>query len=760
MEEPSVLDYLKSLLHLPGSRKIVLPSDTPVEGEDDNELALYDTEPFQASGDGTWQESDYVQTLPPGEYQVAEAAEPVLQEPEPPRPWPWRAVIALFLALIAQLSFEPPDRGLIAGLIFYGLAALMLLWSVLVNELRIAPLPRDETSPVSLQVNKSALIISGLLMVLGFLLFTNNTFTLFNVTVWAISLVFMLYAVWIPRPARTRRPTLRGRLAAWWKKPTFHLAITPWTLVLVAVFVLAIFFRFYRLNQVPGEMFSDHAEKLLDVSDILNGKFSIFFPRNTGREADQMYWSALLAIVFKTGISFITLKLGTALLGLFTLPFMYWLGKEIANRYVGLIALILTAIGYWPNLISRIGLRFPLYPLFVAPMLYFLIRGLRTSNRNYFILSGLALGFGLQGYSPYRIVPFVVVIAIALYLLHPQSRGKRKETVGALIILALVSLVIFLPLGRYIFDNPEMFNYRALTRLGTTERPLPGPAGLIFASNLWKAWIMFFWDNGNIWVHSVVGRPALDVVTAALYFLGSLLLLYRYIRNRHWLDLFLLLSVPLFMLPSILSLAFPDENPSLNRTGGAIIPVFLIAAIALEGILSGLVKRVKSRRLGLSIAGILVLFLFTWSASQNFDLVFNQFDKQFMAGAWNSDDMGKIIHAFATSVGTPDSAYVVPFPYWVDTRLVGINAGYPVKDYALWPDNFKTTLTEPHAKLFLVKSEDTQDLDALVALYPQSSYWLFKAKLPGKDFWVVLVPPAPGSLEQGSLSDFLSIAGR
>jgi hypothetical protein len=69
-------------------------------------------------------------------------------------------------------------------------------------------------------------------------------------------------------------------------------------------------------------------------------------------------------------------------------------------------------------------------------------------------------------------------------------------------------------------------------------------------------------------------------------------------------------------------------------------------------------------------------------------------------------------------------------------------------------------LTEPHAKLFLVKSEDTQDLDTLVALYPQSSYWLFKANLPGKDFWVVLVPPAPGSQEQGSLSNFLSIAGR
>jgi len=43
---------------------------------------------------------------------------------------------------------------------------------------------------------------------------------------------------------------------------------------------------------VPGEMFSDHAEKLLDVGDVLNGKLSIFFPRNSGREAIQMYLTA------------------------------------------------------------------------------------------------------------------------------------------------------------------------------------------------------------------------------------------------------------------------------------------------------------------------------------------------------------------------------------------------------------------------------------------------------------------------------------
>lgn len=62
-------------------------------------------------------------------------------------------------------------------------------------------------------------------------------------------------------------------------------------LVFFAVLALALFYH-YRIDSVPGEMFSDQAEKLLDVQDVLNGQTSIFFPRNTGREPFQFYLTA------------------------------------------------------------------------------------------------------------------------------------------------------------------------------------------------------------------------------------------------------------------------------------------------------------------------------------------------------------------------------------------------------------------------------------------------------------------------------------
>src|SRR4030066_331245 len=116
--------------------------------------------------------------------------------------------------------------------------------------------------------------------------------------------------------------------------------------------------------------------------------------------------------LFRTGYTFLSLKIGTILAGLFTLPYLYMLGKELGNKRVGLFALLFAGMAYWPNVISRVGLRFSLYPLFVAPVLYYLVRGLRTSNRNDFILAGLALGIGLHGYTPLPLLPLAILIIL------------------------------------------------------------------------------------------------------------------------------------------------------------------------------------------------------------------------------------------------------------------------------------------------------------------------------------------------------------
>jgi hypothetical protein len=193
-------------------------------------------------------------------------------------------------------------------------------------------------------------------------------------------------------------------------------------------------------------------------------------------------------------------------------------------------------------------------------------------------------------------------------------------------------------------------------------------------------------------------------------------------------------------MPSILSLAFPDENPSLNRTGGAYIPVFILVAIGFEGVFRNIWRVAKSWRSKVGVVSLGAI-LFLTSSMINFDLVFNQYDKQFMAGAWNTSQIGSVIKGFSNSIGNPDRAYVVPSPHWVDTRLVGINSGYPTKDYALWPDQFDQLLVDDGEKLVILKPDNHEALILLQEMFPNGVLNNYDSGYEGKDFYMFHIPP-------------------
>jgi hypothetical protein len=744
MEEPSVLDYLKARL-MPWRGP--LPR-FPVPDQPGGDL-------MRAAGDSVSAAASITAlSTAPAAAQPAVELPPVLPSaallPFGGQPqvvaqpqvragaWPWLSLVSIGLALLAQITLEPsPDRAWLPGLILYLFALGCLVVASWRGEWVPAPQPEAEPRVDPMTVRALGLFAGIPLALLAFLSLSGNRLTSINLSLWLLATLSVIWAFWLPA----------GWVAGFSKKirslfttHEWHFTISRWTILVVAIVALVIFFRVYRLQQVPPEMVSDQAEKLLDVWDVMHGEPHIFFPRNTGREGLQMYLTAAIIQLFNTGYSYLSLKIGTVLAGLLTLPFLYLLGKELGSKRVGLLAVLFAGIAYWPNVISRVGLRFPLYMLFVAPTLYFLIRGLRRSNRNDFILSGLFLGMGLHGYTPIRILPVVILAAVGLYLIHRQSKGLRKQTLWCLGVLVLVAFMVFLPLFRYALENPEMFALRSFSRMGTVERPLPGPAGEIFFDNLLKATTMFAWDDGEIWVAAVTHSPALDIISAALFYMGCMLLLVRYLRQRHWLDLFLLLSVPLLMMPSILSLAFPAENPALNRMSGAVVPVFLIVAIALDGLMTTLETRL-GQRAGVRLAWGLTLVFVVFASYQNFNLVFDQYAHVYRQSSWNTSEMGKVIRQFSSSVGSSETAWVLAFPHWVDTRLVGMNAGFPLKDYAIWPDQLPDTLPDRRSKLFLIRPDDTQGLQALQTLYPQGVLQEFASAVENHNFYMYFVPP-------------------
>lgn len=657
--------------------------------------------------------------------------------------FPWLTLAALVLALIAQLTLEPsPGRSPWPGLILYSGAAACLVTAIIQKEWRLAPHRLEVLSPMQPRFRVEFLLAGILLALLAFMLFGNGVFDLLNIFVWVLSLTCVFLAFWEHKEEKSF--AFKAFWQRIWKKG-INIQITRWTLIVLAAIAVILFFNFYRLDSVPPEMVSDQAEKLQDINNILHSHTPVYFPRNTGREPIHFYLTAAYMALFNLDVSFLNLKAVAVFANLLTLFFIYLLGKEFGNKWVGLGAAVFAGIAYWPLLFTRLALRIPYYPLFVAPVLYFMLRGLRHQQVNDILWAGLFLGLGLHGYTPYRIVPIFVVVGMIIYVLHKPGKKRWLTSLFVLILIAFVSLIIFIPLLRYWLSNPDLFAYRAFSRLTGMEVGFQQHPLIIFVQNFWKASVMFFWDNGVIWAHSIPGRPALEIVSGALYFLGIIGLLIRYIRRRNWMDLFLLASIPMLLMPSILSLAYPGENPSLNRTAGAVVPVFIVVGSALEAALRTFRVRLKGW-IGKAVVILILAGLLIWSGGNNFNLVFNQYYQIYRASSWNTSEIGQVAKFFIQSLGSTESTYVVGYPHWIDSRLVAINAGAPGKDFAIFPEGIPETAKNPSPKLFFLNVNDGESMQLLLETFEDGILTQYDSKVPDKDFMIFFVPPAQGVL--------------
>lgn len=599
------------------------------------------------------------------------------------------------------------------------------------------------------------LVNSALLAGLAYVLFADNQL-LPGFWYWLGALLYFV-ATWIEIPGE-------GWKHYWTQKLR---SSSRQTLVLIlAITILAAFFRLYRLQGIPAEMTSDHAEKLLDVHDVLNGLRPIFFPRNTGREALQFYLTAGLIRFTSLGLGHTALKVGTAIFGIVTVPLTYLLGKELYGRWAGLLAAFFLSVSHWHVAITRVGLRFPFTAAFAVPALYFLLRALRENRRNHWLFAGLILGIGLHTYTAMRVVP---VLFAALVLLKglghlPRVWKRRRAGAGAAdaavleakayvansALAATASLLAFLPLLRYMRDEPQMFWYRATSR--AAGQMAPAQIWTQFWENVKDALLMFNYRGDTVPANTIPEVPELGYVAGGLFMLGIVYVLWRMVRHRERRSVFVLVMFFALLLPSILSLAYPEENPSVVRAGGAVPIVMIIAAVPLVAIGKRIsqIQWVGSRWVALA----LVAALGALSIADNYQWYFVQYDVHIRRSIWNATEMGEVVRTFVNGGGELHNVYHVPYPHWVDTRNIAINAGDITWRNAVTDlDQIAQHKLQPGRKLYLLHPRHDTALNVLRSVYPEGVLRRYRSERPGKDFLLYFVPEDGGNAsdEQGTI---------
>jgi hypothetical protein len=635
----------------------------------------------------------------------------------------WAVGIALLALALIVAAHLPMQQQRMPAWAAAALATGVILWVLLA--IRFPP-PPDVSSPLEPPPGSPRLLLllpSVVFAIQAWVYSAGGTYRLPGVAAWLAAAVCWVLA-W-----RSRRPADPAVVPPREKRRRWTIAAA-----LLGVMLIGAGFLFYRLSETPANPTSDHAEKLLDVRDLVSGERPIFFTRNTGREPFQFYWTFLLMKAFGLPLRYLTLKIGTAIIGLLFLPALYLLGRELGGIPMGLSAAALAAWGKWPVALARQGLRYTLAVLPTALVLWALLRYLRRGDRASVLWAGVVIGLGLHGYISFRAVPVLVPLVLAFAFFDPRRRGRRIAVVGDGLLIMLTAVIFALPLLHYTVEHPEQFWERAATRVTSLEVPVGAAPLAIFGRNVLHMLLAFDWRGASTWVVMRPYEPFLDSVTGGFLVAGVVLLLVRIFRgSSRW--AIVALSFFVLTLPSTLSLAFPAENPSVNRSGTAIPVIFLMAALPVVD----LVARRQSRGAPVT-AGVGLAALLAFSVYGNYRDYLVDFHRSYDKAVDHSLAMAHVLDGYRRSGVPVTQMYLLAVDYGVDGRNIALELGEPswAPDHILLP---AAPLPRFRARpLVFLFAPGAPNLETLRRIYPGGTERIVHQSFADRDFGVYFVP--------------------
>ena len=351
----------------------------------------------------------------------------------------------------------------------------------------------------------------------------------------------------------------------------FHL------LLLLGIVALGAFLRLFQLDSLPPGDGYDVAQYGLDALQILDGARPLFLAANFGREA---LFSYLVAIVYLfTGPGALGIHLSSALIGIATIPAVYWAARELlaeageaVQARAPLLAAAVTAVSYWHLNYSRAGLRVIWVPLFAALITAALWRGLRLNNRFWLAAAGILLGLSQYTYQAARLLPLLVLAAF--FYTFASARSFTRDDLLDLLVTFGLALLVFAPLGLFAVRQPDVFNDRLRQTALLDDAAVLEEQLAAVGEQAVVTLRMFFIEGDQEPLYTIPGRPSLNPFLAAALGAGILGTIWRWRRAE---ALYLLTGLLLLSAPAMIA----DQAATAKRALGAFPAVAILSALGL-----------------------------------------------------------------------------------------------------------------------------------------------------------------------------------
>ncbi len=397
-----------------------------------------------------------------------------------------------------------------------------------------------------------------------------------------------------------------------------------WIAAATALLLLGAVFRLVALQDVPPGLAQDEVLNADIVTFIRGGEHAFFFSYGYGHEPLYHYWSVPFQMLL--GDNYLSIRLPAVVLGMLLIA----LALRWARRDFGAVAAVVTgfglAVGWWPVIFSRIGLRPIMEPvLILVAVLLWPVAGAGHHQHRIprTVLAGAVLGLTLYTYTAARVL-FVLPLLFGLYNLAMSWLSARRSSASVttsltpaayreqaalaaivLLIMGVVSLPLFLTLR----SDPTL-QQRVDQLSGPLDALQEGDLGPVMTTT--TATLGAFGLTGDPrWTYSLPDRPLFQPVIAVMAIVGLALALWGWRRPQM---AFAVIWLAVGLVPS----AVTPDAPSSVRLVGAMPVIYLMPGIALAAVVLRLRQRQSSRpdrvaayriavALGFGILGIIAI---------------------------------------------------------------------------------------------------------------------------------------------------------
>lgn len=223
----------------------------------------------------------------------------------------------------------------------------------------------------------------------------------------------------------------------------------PYLILFISI-ILAIITRFYKLGEIPKELYIDEAGHGYSAYSILKtgkdefGKsFPIVFRQFTDFKA-PIYIYLLVPLISIFGPTSFAVRLPSSIFSILTIPLIFFLVKKISPKteggYIAAISALLLAISPWHIFYGRATFECTVALFFFLGGVFLFFKGLE--NPKLLILSAVSFAIAITGYNAQRLItPLMVIILFIKY----RKVLLSKTYIKFLLLGTLFGLAILLP---------------------------------------------------------------------------------------------------------------------------------------------------------------------------------------------------------------------------------------------------------------------------------------------------------------------------